>query len=76
VITQNIDRLHRAAGSDHQVAGLPALTLEHGGRLAIVTKGETPYDEDAEVRLSGEVDAELTALVAALARAGGLPFRI
>lgn len=51
----------------HPVAGLPALTREHGGRLAIVTKGETPYDEEAEVRLSGEVDAELTALVAALA---------
>jgi hypothetical protein len=25
------------------------------------------YDEEAEVRLSGEVDAELTALIAALA---------
>ena len=50
----------------HPVAGLPALTREHGGRLAIVTKGETPYDAEAEVRLSGEVDAELTALVAAL----------
>ncbi len=51
----------------HPVAGLPGLTLEHGGRLAIVTKGETPYDDEAEVKLSGEVDAELTALVAALA---------
>jgi len=51
----------------HPVAGLPALTREHGGSLAIVTKGETPYDEEAEVRLSGEVDAELTALLAALA---------
>lgn len=50
----------------HPVAGLPALTRERGGRLAIVTKGETPYDEEAEVRLSGEVDAELTALLAAL----------
>lgn len=50
----------------HPVAGLPALTLEQGGRLAIVTKGETPYDEEAEVRLSGEVDDELTSLVAAL----------
>jgi NAD-dependent deacetylase len=50
----------------HPVAGLPALTLEHGGRLAIVTKGETPYDGMASVKLSGEVDAELEALVAAL----------
>jgi NAD-dependent deacetylase len=51
----------------YPVAGLPQLTLENGGRLAIVTKGETPYDEDAELRLDGEVDAELTALLAALA---------
>jgi NAD-dependent deacetylase len=51
----------------HPVAGLPALTLERGGRLAIVTKGETPYDEQAELKLGGEVDAELTALLAALA---------
>jgi len=50
----------------HPVAGLPRLTLGHGGRLAIVTKGETPYDGDAEVKLGGEVDAELEALMAAL----------
>jgi NAD-dependent deacetylase len=48
------------------VAGLPQLTLECGGRLAIVTKGETPYDRDAELKLEGEVDQELAALVAAL----------
>ena len=50
----------------HPVAGLPQLTLERGGRLAIVTKGETPYDGDAELKLDGEVDEELDALVAAL----------
>ncbi len=50
----------------HPAAGLPQLTLEHGGRLAIVTQGPTPYDEDAELKLSGEVDAELAALLAAL----------
>jgi NAD-dependent deacetylase len=50
----------------HPVAGLPQLTLSHGGALAIVTKGETPYDHDAELKLDGEVDEELTALVAAL----------
>ena len=33
----------------HPVAGLPALTLESGGRLAIVTKGPTPYDGDAAI---------------------------
>ncbi len=51
----------------HPVAGLPQLTLERGGRLAIVTKGPTPYDGDAELKLDGEVDAELEALLAALA---------
>jgi NAD-dependent deacetylase len=48
------------------VAGLPQLTLEAGGRLAIVTKGETPYDGEAELKLDGEVDEELAALRAAL----------
>jgi NAD-dependent deacetylase len=50
----------------YPVAGLPQLTLERGGELAIVTKGETPYDGAAAVRLGGEVDAELAALLAAL----------
>jgi NAD-dependent deacetylase len=50
----------------HPVAGLPGLTLERGGSVAIVTKGETPYDRDAELKLEGEVDEELAALVAAL----------
>jgi NAD-dependent deacetylase len=50
----------------HPVAGLPQLTLGRGGRLAIVTKGETPYDSDAELKLEGEVDEELAALLAAL----------
>ncbi len=50
----------------HPVAGLPQLTLERGGRLAIVTKGPTPYDADAELKLEGEVDAELESLLTAL----------
>ncbi|HEY6145373.1 MAG TPA: NAD-dependent protein deacylase [Solirubrobacterales bacterium] len=50
----------------HPVAGLPQLTLGSGGRLAIVTKGGTPYDGDAELKLCGEVDEELAALVAEL----------
>jgi NAD-dependent deacetylase len=50
----------------HPVAGLPQLTLEGGGHLALVTKGETPYDGDAELKLDGEVDEELAALLAAL----------
>ncbi len=50
----------------YPVAGLPAVTLERGGRLAIVTKGSTPYDGDASIKLEGEVDAELKALLTAV----------
>jgi NAD-dependent deacetylase len=50
----------------HPVAGLPQLTLGRGGSVAILTKGKTPYDEDAELKLAGEVDEELDALVVAL----------
>ena len=50
----------------YPVAGLPEVTLERGGRLAIVTQGPTPYDELAAVKLEGEVDEELGALLAAL----------
>jgi NAD-dependent deacetylase len=48
-------------------AGLPRLTLENGGRLAIVTKGPTPYDDAADLKLDGEVDEELAAALAVLA---------
>jgi len=50
----------------YPVAGLPGLTLERGGRIAIVTKGPTPYDGEAALKLEGEVDVELSALAAAL----------
>jgi NAD-dependent deacetylase len=50
----------------YPVAGLPAETLAHGGRLAIVTQGPTPYDRSADVKLSGDVVAELDAVLAAL----------
>jgi NAD-dependent deacetylase len=50
----------------HPVAGLPELTLRGGGRVAIVTQGPTPYDARAAVRLRGDVEHELQALVAAL----------
>lgn len=50
----------------YPVAGLPQVTLDRGGRLAIITKGATPYDADAELKLEGEVDEELAALLAAL----------
>jgi NAD-dependent deacetylase len=50
----------------HPVAGLPALTLEGGGRLAVVTQGPTPYDAVAHVRLRGDVVAELGAVLAGM----------
>jgi NAD-dependent deacetylase len=50
----------------YPVAGLPSLTRSAGGKLAIVTKGPTPYDAEAEVRLDGDVVDELTALLEAL----------
>jgi len=50
----------------HPVAQLPQITLASGGAVALVTKGATPYDDDAEVRLSGDVVAELEAVLAAL----------
>jgi len=53
----------------HPVAGLPLLTLQGGGAVAIVTQGPTPLDGLAEVCLRGDVVEELSALVAALAPA-------
>lgn len=50
----------------YPVAQLPGITLRHGGRIAIVTRGPTPYDRRAAVRLDGDVEQELEALVAAL----------
>jgi NAD-dependent deacetylase len=48
------------------VATLPGLTLSGGGRIVLVTQGPTPYDADAEVKLDGDVVAELGAVLAAL----------
>jgi NAD-dependent deacetylase len=50
----------------HPVAGLPMLTRQAGGAVAIVTRGETPLDALADVRLSGDVVDELQALLVAL----------
>jgi NAD-dependent deacetylase len=50
----------------HPVAGLPELTLSRGGRLAIITKGSTPYDSAAAIRMGGDVAEELQDLLAAL----------
>jgi NAD-dependent deacetylase len=50
----------------HPVAGLPELTRRAGGAIAIVTQGPTPFDCDAVVKLDGDVEDELRALVATL----------
>jgi NAD-dependent deacetylase len=51
----------------YPVAGLPELTLQAGGRLAIITQGATPLDRLATVRLHGDVVEELGALLQELA---------
>ncbi len=48
------------------VASLPGITLEAGGRVAIVTQGPTAYDDEAELKLTGDVAEELAAVAAAL----------
>lgn len=56
-------------GSSLQVAPvshLPGLVLERGGRLAILTEGDTPYDDVAHVRLRERAGAVLTATLSAL----------
>ena len=50
----------------YPVAGLPELTLGAGGSVAVITKGPTPYDGDASVRMFGDVVEEMTAVLAAL----------
>jgi len=48
------------------VAGLPGVTRDAGGHLAIVTQGATAYDAEAVVQLSGDVVEELERVLAAL----------
>jgi NAD-dependent deacetylase len=50
----------------YPVASLPGVTLENGGCLALVTQGRTPYDADADVKLTGDVVDELDAVLEAL----------
>lgn len=49
----------------YPVAGLPLTTLETG-RIAIITRGATPLDRRAAIRLDGDVVEELEALAGAL----------
>jgi NAD-dependent deacetylase len=50
----------------YPVAELPATTLLGGGRVAIVTRSTTPFDERAAVRCDGDVVAELESVLALL----------
>ena len=50
----------------HPAASLPGLTLRSGGSLAIVTESETPLDDRAAVKLTGDVVSELEAVERAL----------
>ncbi len=50
----------------YPVASLPGITRENGGRLVLITQGRTPYDREADVKLSGDVVEELDAVLAAL----------
>jgi NAD-dependent deacetylase len=47
----------------YPVGGLPQLTLAAGGQVALVTKGPTPYDDVAAVKLDGDVVDELEAVL-------------
>jgi NAD-dependent deacetylase len=48
------------------VAGLAEVTDRSGGAVAILTQGPTPFDDIAAVKLTGDVVAELQALLDAL----------
>jgi NAD-dependent deacetylase len=50
----------------YPVAGLPAMTLGGGGRLVLITQGDTPFDGDAAAKLDGDVVEELRGVLAAL----------
>ncbi len=50
----------------YPVAGLPSVTMGSGGRIAVITKGPTPFDREATVRMDGDVVADLEAVLEAL----------
>jgi NAD-dependent deacetylase len=54
----------------HPVAGLPGDTLAAGGAVAIVNRGETPWDSRAELVIHGSAGETLRALAAALGMVG------
>jgi NAD-dependent deacetylase len=54
----------------YPVAGLPLETLAHGGRLAIVNRDATPFDERAAIVVAGDSSAILPAVAELLPERG------
>ncbi len=52
----------------HPAAGLPVLTMEHGGRLIIVNVGETPLDGMATLKIDAGAAEVLPQLVGLMAQ--------
>ena len=50
----------------HPVAALPALALDAGARLAVITEGPTPYDSQAHLRSHAPLAEVLPAVAAAV----------
>jgi len=48
------------------VGSLPELVLQHHGTLAVINSGETPYDQQATIKLSSDVADELDGVAEAL----------
>lgn len=48
------------------VSHLPGVVCDNGGRLAILTEGETPYDHRASVRLHGRAGVQLVEVLEAI----------
>lgn len=72
---ERADRLSVAAGlmlcigsslEVYPVCDLPLRTIAAGGKIAIITKGPTPLDPHATVRLDGDVVSDLEALASRL----------
>ena len=48
------------------VSQLPGIVVDRGGTLAILTQSETPYDDQASVRLNGRAGVQLVETLAAI----------
>jgi NAD-dependent deacetylase len=48
------------------VSNLPSVVLSRGGQLAILTEGETPYDERCAVRITEKAGPTMQAVLEAL----------